>query len=491
MKARLPLLLVLFESSLLAAGVSFSPDLTPNCPAQIIILGAEEWANVYTEKYNWGDWSKILYVHPDQGFRGVRLLVSDGGWRREAWFTLDSTCFRGDVKWWWLLASVRNYEYENKDDSGLEFEVRAGDCSLKCHRTGHFPDHWNVTIEAQGPSRWRSDYPRPPCTVGKYTQQRFSLINCTTFFTTSTITTTTTPTITTTTPTTTTPTTTTTTPTTTTTIPTTTTTTPTTTTPTTTIIIIIVQAMMGVAFLVALMRRLRQRRVSQEVPCVPTRRGLAAFLRVGGEVAVGDSHVEPPMGPTMLPRVAPRQQEPDYLYFGDDEEHIYEEIPDPRIYQEIPELPPSREYENADSDDGTYLTPRCVPTGITSGHPPSRENENADSDDGTYLAPRCAPTGITSGHPPSRENENADSDDGTYLAPRCAPTGITSGHPPSREYENADSDDGTYLAPRCAPTGITSGHPPSREYENADSDDGTYLAPRCVPTGTPSGITEG
>ncbi|XP_050707820.1 uncharacterized protein LOC126993052 isoform X4 [Eriocheir sinensis] len=246
MKARLPLILVFIESSLLVAGNSFRPHRNPHCPAQITISWDEEWKNVTTEKYNRGIWSTTLYVHPDLGFKGIRLVAAGDGWLSDASFTLDATCFPGDAQWWKLLVGVWNYGSNN--GYGLWFTVWAGDCALWCRRTGYFPDYRAVTVEAHGPSRWRSQYPNRPCTFKGYKSQSLSWINCTYIPITTTTTTTTTPTTTTTTPTTT-------------------TTTPTTTITTTTITIIVVSAMIGVGVLVVLvvvMWRFRQRRISKE-----------------------------------------------------------------------------------------------------------------------------------------------------------------------------------------------------------------------------------
>ncbi|XP_050708900.1 uncharacterized protein LOC126993783 [Eriocheir sinensis] len=264
MKARLPLLLVFIESSLLAARNSFRPYWNPHCPAQITISGDEEWKNFTTREHNRGAWSTTLYVHPDPGFKGIRLVAAGDGLLSDAWFTLDATCFPGDAQWWRLWARVLNYGGINRH--GLQFEVQAGDCALGCLRTGYFPDYRAVTVEAHGPSRWRSKYPSRQCTVKGYTRPSLSWKNCTYIPITTTTTTT----------------------------PTTTTTTPTTTITTTTITIIVVSAMIGVGVLVVLvvvMWRFRQRRISKEVPRVPLRRGLAASWRVGGEAAIGDSRV--------------------------------------------------------------------------------------------------------------------------------------------------------------------------------------------------------
>ncbi|XP_050706013.1 uncharacterized protein LOC126991285 isoform X2 [Eriocheir sinensis] len=239
MKARLPLLLVFIESSLLAAGNSFKPYWNPHCPAQITISGDEEWKNVTTREYNWYDWSTALYVHPDPGFKGIRLVVAGDGRLSDAWLTLDATCFPGDAQWWRLWVGVLNSGSIN--GHGLQFTVWAGDCALGCRRTGYFPDYRAVTVEAHGPSRWRSQYPNRPCTLKGYTRQSLSWINCTYIPITTTTTTTTTPT--------------------------TTITTPTTTITTTTITIIVVSAMIGVGVLVVLvvvMWRFRQRRISKE-----------------------------------------------------------------------------------------------------------------------------------------------------------------------------------------------------------------------------------
>ncbi|XP_050724546.1 mucin-2-like [Eriocheir sinensis] len=410
MNTRLSLLMVFLKSLLPAPGASLSPGLDPRCPAHTTISGDDEWANIGTLKKVTVGWGMVLFVHPDPGFKGVRLVAAGDGWQQDAWFTLDNTCFPLDARWWRLWGGVgRRRNDDNNNDGILDFGVRTGDCYLGCRRTGHFLNAVNVTVVAHGPSRWRLSYPRQ-CTVEGYKQYRYSWINCTS------------PTTTTTTPTTTT-TTTTTTPTTTTT--TTTTTTPTTTTTTaTTIAIIVVPVTIGVAVVVVLLVVLTkcywQRRVNP-VPRVPTRRGLAASWRVGGEEAVSDSHVEPPTGPTVLPRVAPRQQE---HIFDDDEEHIYDEFPDPLICQQIPEPPIYEEipgppiYENV-SEPPIYEN--------ISEHPPSDKAENLDSDDDAYLTPRRGPPGTPSGHRPSHEAENLDSDDDAYLTPRRAPMGTPSG----------------------------------------------------------------
>ncbi|XP_050717474.1 uncharacterized protein LOC126999156 [Eriocheir sinensis] len=389
MNTRLSLLMVFLKSLLPAPGASLSPGQDPLCPANTTILGDDEWAIIYTWQNVTHDWGKFLFVHPDPGFKGVRLVAAGDGWQQDAWFTLDNTCFPLDARWWWLRGGVwKRRNDDNNNDGILDFDVQTGDCYLRCRRTGHFLNAMNVTVVAHGPSRWRLSHPWP-CTVEGYKQDRYSWINCTSH-------------------------------------PTTTTTTPTTTTTTTatTIAIIVVPVMIGVAvvvLLVVLTKCYWQRR-ENPVPRVPTRRGLAASWRVGGEEAVSDSHVEPPTGPTVLPRVAPRQQE--HIFDDDDEEHIYDEFPDPLICQQIPEPPIYEEipgppiYENV-SEPPIYEN--------ISEHPPSDKAENLDSDDDAYLTPRRGPPGTPSGHRPTHEAENLDSDDDAYLTPRRAPMGTPSG----------------------------------------------------------------
>ncbi|XP_050718703.1 uncharacterized protein LOC126999787 [Eriocheir sinensis] len=367
MNTRLSLLMVFLKSLLPAPGASLSPGLDPRCPANTTISGDDEWANIYTWQIVTHGCCKVLFVHPDPGFKGVRLVAAGDGWQQDAWFTLDNTCFPLDARWWRLLVGVwggRNDD--NNNDGFLVFGVRTGDCYLVCRRTGHFLNAVNVTVVAHGPSRWRLSYSRQ-CNVEGYKQDRYSWINCTSH-----------PTTTTTTPTTTTPT--------------------TTTTTATTIAIIVVPVVIGVAVVVVLLVVLTKcywQRRENPVPRVPTRRGLAASWRVGVEEAVSDSHVEPPMGTTVLPLVAPRQQ--DHI-FDDDEEHIYDEFPDPLICQQIPEPPIYEEipgpsiYENV-SEPPIYEN--------ISEHPPSHKAENLDSDDDAYLTPRRAPMGTPSGHRPS------------------------------------------------------------------------------------------
>ncbi|XP_050723079.1 uncharacterized protein LOC127001888 [Eriocheir sinensis] len=380
MNTRLSLFMVFLKSLLPAPGASLSPGLDPRCPADTTILGDDEWANITTMQNLTYDWSKFLYVHPDPAFKGVRLVAAGDGWQQDAWFTLDNTCFPLDARWWRLWARIqRRRNDDNNNDGFLGFYVRTGDCYLACHRTGHFLNAVNVTVVAHGPSRWRLTYPRQ-CSVEEHIQHRYSWINCNSHPPTT----------------------------------------------TTTIAIIVVPVMIGVAvvvvvLLVVLTKCYRQRRVNP-VPRVPTRRGLAASWRVGGEVAVSDSHVEPPTGPTVLPRVAPRQQE--HIFDDDDEEHIYDEFPDPLICQQIPEPPI---YEEIPGPPIYEEIPGPPTYENISEHPPSHEAENFDSDDGGYLTPRRAPPGTPSGHPASHEAENLDSDDDAYLTPRRAPMGTPSG----------------------------------------------------------------
>ncbi|XP_050706003.1 uncharacterized protein LOC126991276 isoform X3 [Eriocheir sinensis] len=239
MDTRLSLLMMFLKSLLPAPGASLSPGLDPRCPAHTTISEDDEWANIGTLQNLKLGWGMDLFVHPDPGFKGVRLVAAGDGWQQDAWFTLDNTCFPLDARWWRLWGGVwGSRNDDNNNDGFLGFVVRTGDCYLRCRRTGHFLNAMNVTVVAHGPSRWILKYPRQ-CTVEEYKQDRYSWINCTSHPTTTTPTTTTT-----------------------------TTTTPTTTT-TTTIAIIVVPVMIGVAVVVVLLVVLTkcywQRRVNPDV----------------------------------------------------------------------------------------------------------------------------------------------------------------------------------------------------------------------------------
>ncbi|XP_050723340.1 uncharacterized protein LOC127002036 isoform X2 [Eriocheir sinensis] len=234
MNTRLSLLVLFYKSPLPARGASLSPSLDQQCLPDTTISRDEEWANITTLNipvlYNNYE-SKYLYVQPDTGFKGVSFVAAGNGWRSDARFTLDNTCFPRHAKWWELWANVLRVRNNDKNnDDYLLFVVRTGNCFLWCRR-GRFPDRWNVTIMAQGPSRWRLERPKP-CTVEKFKQQNSSLINCTTTWTLTMTTTTTT-------------------------------------TRTTTIAVIVVPVMIGVAvaivLLVVVIKCYRQRRESPDV----------------------------------------------------------------------------------------------------------------------------------------------------------------------------------------------------------------------------------
>ncbi|XP_050714168.1 uncharacterized protein LOC126997169 [Eriocheir sinensis] len=176
MHATLSLLLLLLTSST-------SPALDHRCPADITISGAEEWANITTVQSITTYQQAYLFVHPDAGFQGVRIVAAGDGWLGDAWFTLDSTCFPLDAEWWLLHAEewrVQN-NYNNNDDD-LVFRVWTGVCDLECRRRGRFPGGGgSLIVAAQGPSRWRLEDPRPPCPLTNYRRQSltYQTINCT------------------------------------------------------------------------------------------------------------------------------------------------------------------------------------------------------------------------------------------------------------------------------------------------------------------------
>ncbi|XP_050731509.1 uncharacterized protein LOC127006069 [Eriocheir sinensis] len=386
---------LLITASLPATAASLSTDLDQRCPADITISGDEEWANISTAACVASKMELLLYVHPDPGFKGYRLMAWKSDWQIDTWFPLDKTCFTGDADWWYFGVNLNIGWEDLYYRPYLQFEVNAGNCALNCHRLGYFTDKMYVTLVAHGRSRWRLKSPRPSCTVEGF-NSNFSLINCTPTTTTPTMTNPPTRTVTTlTTPTNTTA----------------------TTTPTTTIIITIAAlVMIGVGVVVVWLVRKRIHHPREAVPRVPTRRGLAAFRGAGGAAADDDNYVDPPRVPTVLPRVGlvrgewrvveevvdddnyvdvvavprgqPPRQEPDYLYFGGEagEEPIYEEIDAPRVSRVPPRVAPRQEghgylnmgdgidlpaplhvYENGDTDDGTYLTPRRAPPGTPSG----------------------------------------------------------------------------------------------------------------------------
>ncbi|XP_050731508.1 uncharacterized protein LOC127006067 [Eriocheir sinensis] len=381
MKALLSLLLMLLGSSLPATGIYHSPDLDQRCPANTTILGDEEWANItIMEDRASASWGLNLFVHPDSGFKGVRLVSKGDDWQHDVWFTLDNTCFPRDAEWQALYVGVWKKRNDDNNDYDLWPKVRAGDCAFKCRKTGRYPGDVKLTVAGHGPSRWRLESPAP-CTVERYTNKTYSLINCKSnpINTTSESTIALTP-----------------------------------------ITIIVASVMICVAVLVVVLvvvtRRFRKRRELSQVPRVPPRLGLAASWGAGGEAADDDNYVDPPRVPTVLPCVrlergvwhvvdeasnddkrteSPRvgelpRQEPDYLFFGDEEgeEHIYEDINAPRLAAVLPRGAPLQEetnylhfggeepiynnidlpapppvYENVDTDEDTYLTPRRAPTG--------------------------------------------------------------------------------------------------------------------------------
>ncbi|XP_050708400.1 uncharacterized protein LOC126993385 isoform X5 [Eriocheir sinensis] len=190
MNTRLSLLMVFLKSLLPAPGASLSPGLDPRCPANTTISGDDEWANIGTLKKVTVSWGMDLFVHPDPGFKGVRLVAAGDGWQQDAWFTLDNTCFPLDARWWRLWGGVERRRNDDNNDGFLDFGVRTGDCYLRCRRTGHFLNAMNVTVVAHGPSRWTLKYPWK-CIVEEYKQYRYSWINCTSHPTTTTTTTTT------------------------------------------------------------------------------------------------------------------------------------------------------------------------------------------------------------------------------------------------------------------------------------------------------------
>ncbi|XP_050721513.1 uncharacterized protein LOC127001250 [Eriocheir sinensis] len=323
-----------------------------------------------TEKSNlWAEG----YVQPGRYFAGISVKVNQGNVQHVAWFPA-APCFPDTgEKWDWVKVKV------TKDLQGtpptpnnhcyIRFDLVSTYCKKNCNRHGNVSCRslGGLSVVARGPSNWKSDHPEinclvkmesrpppppvyicrnPPFRPPPNTTETTSTTTATDLSPSSASSASSSPSV---------------------------------------VLLIVVPVVAVVIFLVIVVvvvvvvcRRRRRRRSAASLPCVPTRRGLAASWRVGSEVQVDDNHVDvaPPTGPTVLPRVAPRQQEPDYLYFGDDEEHIYDEFPEPPIYEEIPE-PPTYENvaehsqchvdEDSDSDDGNYLTPRRAPPGTPSG----------------------------------------------------------------------------------------------------------------------------
>ncbi|XP_050715007.1 uncharacterized protein LOC126997834 isoform X10 [Eriocheir sinensis] len=261
MNTRLSLLMV-FLVIVATPGASLSPDLDARCPASTTISGDDEWAKIGTWQNLTHGWGWVLYLHPDPGFKGVRLVAKGDDGQHDAWFTLDNTCFPRDAQWWRLWAGLwRSRNDDNNTVGFLDLGVQTGGCRLRCHR-GLLSGVMNLTFEAHGPSRWRFKNPTP-CTEEGYKRQGISWKKCTSHPTTTTTTTTSTTTLTTTITTnnnsTTIPTTTITT-----TIPTTITTTTTLTT-TITIIVVPVIAVVFVVVVLVVTKCYRQRRVKPDV----------------------------------------------------------------------------------------------------------------------------------------------------------------------------------------------------------------------------------
>ncbi|XP_050713582.1 uncharacterized protein LOC126996788 [Eriocheir sinensis] len=418
---------------------TLSPALDQRCPADTTISGGEEWANTTTVQERGEYHNKYLFVQPDPGFKGVSLVAAGDGWRHDAWFKLNNSCFPQDAQWWELSAYVER----EKNNALLVFRVSVGECSLDCVREGRFPGDINVNLEAQGTSRWRLEDPGP-CGIERHTVQWSSRISCIKPL-----------------------------------VPKTTTTTTTKMTEVVTVavvmIVVIIVVVVVAAVLVVAKRCIRQRglrvppwrelaaswgvghkaaepprvavvvpreppqrglavswgvghkaaeppRVAVVVPREPPQRGLAVSWGVGHKAAepprvavvvpsepprrglapswdVGHKGAEPPRVAVVVPREPPRQ-EPGYLYMGgkEDEEHIYEDMH---------ALAPCQQYENLGFDDD--LSPRRAPPGTPSGVTEDEENiyevidepapcsqdENVGRNDAAYQrhAPRGHPEG--------------------------------------------------------------------------------------------------
>lgn len=289
-----------------------SPALDQRCPADTTISGAEEWANTATVQERGVLHNKYLFVQPRPDFKGVSLIATGDGWRHDAWFTLNNTCFPKDAEWWRLSPYVEREGTNNY--ALLVFGVSAGECSLDCLKRGRFPGDISVNLKAQGPSRWRSENPWP-CGVEDDTIQWSSSISCikplvpktnpTTENSEAVI--------------------------------------------VTSVIIVVIIVVGGAAVVVVAKSRIRQRR-----PPVPQRRELASSWTFGRKAA------EPPRAAVVVPREPPRQEEPGYLYMGGkkDEEPIYEDMYAPA---------PCQKYENFGCNEDGYVSPRRDTPGTRSG----------------------------------------------------------------------------------------------------------------------------
>ncbi|XP_050713613.1 uncharacterized protein LOC126996794 [Eriocheir sinensis] len=390
---------------------TLSPALDQRCPADTTISLAKEWVNTTTVQ-TWGHvHQKVLYVHPDPNFKGVRLVATGDGWRRAAWFTLDNTCFPQDADWWQLWINVER-KWRNVNPF-LTFKLMAGKCSFQCYGEGHFTGDMNVNIEAQGPSRWRLEDPEP-CSVVNNVQQRFSTIECAEPRVPKIITITST-------------------------------TSKTTTSPKMTgavtavvVLVVIIVLVGGVSVVVVAKRRIRQGRLR-----VKSWNWLAACWGVGGQVVDGDNHKETPMVPKVLPHMRPwRGLAASSANRG--EAADINQVKPPIVPTVHPRVPPRRglaaswAVRGEAADDNNHAAPPRVEIAAPASY--HHQSKNVDDDDDDYLTPRRAPpgtpSGVTEGEEPiyeeiatpafSRQSKNVDDDDDDYLTPRRAPQGTTS-----------------------------------------------------------------
>lgn len=473
-----------------------SPDLNLRCPANTIISPANESSvNITTVQTLENVHEKTLYVYPDPGFKGIRLLATGDGWNKDAWFRLDNTCFPQKAVWWQMWVNV-NRKLDNNQHT-LWFKVSVGKCAYQCSRIGSFLGDINVNLEAQGPSLWTLKDPTP-CKVEKKKQLEFSAKECATTLILKTITITST--------------------------------TSTTSTPTTSkstkvitdvvvsvVVIVIIVLVVGV---VVAKRRNRQGRCrvqswsrlsvcwgvgSQAVddnsvlPPVQPRSVQAAPWPIRGEAAANNNRVESPTVAAVPLSVPPKRGLSASSSVRGKAAAYYDTAP-PRVVAVPPSMPPRRGLAASSSIRGeaaayydrappkVVMVPPSVPQRRGLAASSSVRGEAAAYND-------TAPPWVARVVPPQEES------DYLYMGgeepikeERTAPTAC-------RQYMNVDDDD-DYLIPRYAFSGTPSwvmedeepfyeeiSTPVSyRHYKHVTQDPGTYLTPGHAPPRTPSNV---
>lgn len=156
----LPILLLLRPSAMPGPGGILTLATAKNCHADYNITKADDWGTinkVLNEKY--GMKYVQVYVHPEQGFKGVMITMKIGNSDYNSWVSLPEYCFFPKISWWWMVEAMVLIDRSSNIINKLILHLKTGNCFAECVREDDISSTPMFFLMAHGTSQWRREEP--------------------------------------------------------------------------------------------------------------------------------------------------------------------------------------------------------------------------------------------------------------------------------------------------------------------------------------------